>query len=135
MTGGKIEIDGHDVREMKMENLRRKIGFVPQEALLFTGSVKENISWGKEDAVMEEITEAAVNAQIHETIMKLSQGYETKVGQKGVNLSGGQKQRLSIARALVRMPKILLLDDSTSALDMKTEAKLLSSLKNILVQH
>ncbi|MDF2038000.1 ABC transporter ATP-binding protein [Cytobacillus oceanisediminis] len=129
VTGGKVDIDGHDVREMKMENLRRKIGFVPQEALLFTGSVKENIKWGKEDAVMEEITEAAVNAQIHETIMKLPQGYETKVGQKGVNLSGGQKQRLSIARALVRMPKILLLDDSTSALDMKTEAKLLSSLK------
>lgn len=129
VTGGKVEIDGHDVREMKMENLRRKIGFVPQEALLFTGSVKENISWGKEDAVMEEITEAAVNAQIHETIMKLPRGYETKVGQKGVNLSGGQKQRLSIARALVRMPKILLLDDSTSALDMKTEAKLLNSLK------
>ncbi|WP_368298287.1 ABC transporter ATP-binding protein [Cytobacillus firmus] len=129
VTGGRVEIDGRDVRELKMENLRRKIGFVPQEALLFTGSVKENISWGKEDAAMEEITEAAVNAQIHETIMKLPQGYETKVGQKGVNLSGGQKQRLSIARALVRKPKILLLDDSTSALDMKTEAKLLNSLK------
>lgn len=129
VTGGRVEIDGRDVRELKMENLRRKIGFVPQEALLFTGSVKENISWGKEDAAMEEITEAAVNAQIHETIMKLPQGYETRVGQKGVNLSGGQKQRLSIARALVRKPKILLLDDSTSALDMKTEAKLLSSLK------
>ncbi|WP_282173077.1 ABC transporter ATP-binding protein [Cytobacillus firmus] len=129
VTGGKVEIDGRDVRELKMENLRRKIGFVPQEALLFTGSVKENISWGKEDAAMDEITEAAVNAQIHETIMKLPQGYETRVGQKGVNLSGGQKQRLSIARALVRKPKILLLDDSTSALDMKTEAKLLNSLK------
>lgn len=129
VTGGRVEIDGRDVSELKMENLRRKIGFVPQEALLFTGSVKENISWGKEDAAMEEITEAAVNAQIHETIMKLPQGYETKVGQKGVNLSGGQKQRLSIARALVRKPKILLLDDSTSALDMKTEAKLLNSLK------
>ncbi|MEK3855787.1 ABC transporter ATP-binding protein [Cytobacillus sp. FSL H8-0458] len=129
VTGGKVEIDGRDVRELKMENLRRKIGFVPQEALLFTGSVKENISWGKEHATMEEITEAAVNAQIHETIMKLPQGYETRVGQKGVNLSGGQKQRLSIARALVRKPKILLFDDSTSALDMETEAKLLSSLK------
>ncbi|MCM3706968.1 MULTISPECIES: ABC transporter ATP-binding protein [Cytobacillus] len=129
VTGGKVEIDGRDVRELKMENLRRKIGFVPQEALLFTGSVRENISWGKEDATMKEITESAVNAQIHETILKLPQGYETRVGQKGVNLSGGQKQRLSIARALVRKPKILLLDDSTSALDMKTEAKLLNSLK------
>lgn len=129
VTGGKVKIDGHDVREMKMENLRRKVGFVPQEALLFTGSVKENISWGKEDATMVEITAAAVNAQIHETIMKLPRQYDTRVGQKGVNLSGGQKQRLSIARALVRMPKILLLDDSTSALDMKTEAKLLGALK------
>jgi ATP-binding cassette subfamily B protein len=129
VTEGKVKIDGHDVREMKMENLRRKVGFVPQEALLFTGSVKENISWGKEDATMEEITAAAVNAQIHETIMKLPQQYDTRVGQKGVNLSGGQKQRLSIARALVRMPKILLLDDSTSALDMKTEARLLGTLK------
>ncbi|MBT2688816.1 ABC transporter ATP-binding protein [Bacillus sp. ISL-47] len=129
VTGGKVKIDGHDVREMKMENLRRKVGFVPQEALLFTGSVKENISWGKEGATMAEITAAAVNAQIHETIMKLPQQYDTRVGQKGVNLSGGQKQRLSIARALVRIPKILLLDDSTSALDMKTEAKLLDALK------
>ncbi|GLB59871.1 ABC transporter ATP-binding protein [Cytobacillus sp. NCCP-133] len=129
VTGGEVKIDGHDVREMKMENLRRKVGFVPQEALLFTGSVKENISWGKEGAAMEEMTAAAVNAQIHETIMKLPQQYDTRVGQKGVNLSGGQKQRLSIARALVRMPKILLLDDSTSALDMKTEAKLLGALR------
>ncbi|WP_394137879.1 ABC transporter ATP-binding protein [Cytobacillus oceanisediminis] len=129
VTGGIVKIDGHDVRKMKMENLRRKVGFVPQEALLFTGSVKENISWGKEDATMVEITAAAVNAQIHETIMNLPQQYDTRVGQKGVNLSGGQKQRLSIARALVRMPKILLLDDSTSALDMKTEAKLLGALK------
>ncbi|GAA2706152.1 ABC transporter ATP-binding protein [Aeromicrobium ponti] len=129
VTGGIVKIDGHDVRKMKMENLRRKVGFVPQEALLFTGSVKENISWGKEDATMVEITAASVNAQIHETIMNLPQQYDTRVGQKGVNLSGGQKQRLSIARALVRMPKILLLDDSTSALDMKTEAKLLGALK------
>jgi ATP-binding cassette subfamily B protein len=96
---------------------------------LFTGSLRENIAWGKEGAALEEIKEAAINAQIHETIERLPNGYDTRVGQKGVNLSGGQKQRLSIARALVRKPKILLLDDSTSALDLTTEAKLLKVLK------
>lgn len=129
VNSGQVLIDGIDVREMKMESLRKKIGFVPQEALLFSGSVKENIGWGKEDASMEDIMEAAKDAQIYDTIMKLPNQLETKLGQKGVNLSGGQKQRLSIARALVRQPKILLLDDSTSALDRRTEAKLLQALK------
>lgn len=126
---GKVLIDDTDVRWMKFDDLRKQIGFVPQEAMLFTGTVKENILWGKEDASMEEITEAAKRAQIHETIIKLPKQYDTVVGQKGVNLSGGQKQRISIARALVRKPIILLLDDSTSALDMSTEAKLLEALK------
>ncbi|MBS4192480.1 ABC transporter ATP-binding protein [Bacillus sp. FJAT-49705] len=126
---GEVSIDGMDVRQMKQENLRSQIGFVPQEALLFTGTVKENIAWGKEDASMDEIIDAAKNAQIYETINNLPNKLETKLGQKGVNLSGGQKQRLSIARAIVRKPKILLLDDSTSALDMRTEAKLLHALK------
>ncbi|MBO9130989.1 ABC transporter ATP-binding protein [Bacillus sp. 165] len=126
---GAILVDGQDVRKMKLEYLRKQIGFVPQEALLFTGTVKENIMWGKEDASMDEIIEAAKSAQIHDTICKLPMQYDTVLGQKGVNLSGGQKQRLSIARALVRKPKILLLDDSTSALDLKTEAKLLQAIK------
>lgn len=126
---GTIEIDGIDIRKLKLDHLRRKIGYVPQEALLFTGTVKENIAWGKEDATMEEIIEAAKHAQIHETILRLPKQYDTVLGQRGVNLSGGQKQRLSIARALVRKPKILLLDDSTSALDVKTEANLLQALK------
>ncbi|MFE8698727.1 ABC transporter ATP-binding protein [Cytobacillus sp. FJAT-53684] len=129
VNGGQVLIDGMDVREMRMENLRKQIGYVPQEALLFSGSVKENIGWGKEDASMEDIIEAAKDAQIYDTIKKLPNQFETKLGQKGVNLSGGQKQRLSIARALVRKPKILLLDDSTSALDRRTEAKLLQALK------
>ncbi|KAB2328537.1 ABC transporter ATP-binding protein [Cytobacillus depressus] len=129
VSEGQVFIDGIDVREMKMENLRKQIGFVPQEALLFTGTVKENLAWGKENASMEEIIEAVKNAQIYETILSFPNKFETKLGQKGVNLSGGQKQRLSIARALIRKPKILLLDDSTSALDMKTEAKLLDALK------
>ncbi len=127
---GSVRIDDIDVRDRKLDELRKQIGYVPQEALLFTGTIKDNIRWGKQDATMEEIIIAAKRAQIHETIEKLPLRYDTVIGQKGVNLSGGQKQRISIARALVRSPKILLLDDSTSALDLKTEAKLLSELKN-----
>ncbi|MBA2870539.1 ATP-binding cassette subfamily B protein [Anoxybacillus calidus] len=127
---GRVLIDDIDVRDMNQEMLRKEIGFAPQEVLLFSGTVKENIAFGKEDASMEEIMEAAKHAQIHETIMKLPNAYDTMVGQKGVNLSGGQKQRLSIARALIRKPKILLLDDSTSALDLKTEAGLFKALKS-----
>jgi len=126
---GFITIDDQDIANIKLETLRKQMGYVPQEPLLFTGTVKENIAWGKNDATMEEIIEAAKSAQIHETIKQLPKQYDTVLGQKGVNLSGGQKQRLSIARALVRRPKILLLDDSTSALDLKTEAKLLQALK------
>lgn len=125
---GSIMIDGIDVRQYKFDELRQQIGFVPQEVLLFTGTVSENIRWGKEDATMEEVIEAAERAQIHETIMNLPKQYDTLIGQRGVNLSGGQKQRLSIARALVRKPAILLLDDSTSALDTNTEAKLLAAI-------
>lgn len=127
---GTITIDGVDIRTIPVETLRSMIGMVPQEVILFTGTVADNIRWGHNEATMEEITEAAKHAQIHDTIMGLPDGYETIVGQKGVNLSGGQKQRLSIARALVRKPKLLLLDDSTSALDLKTEAKLLQALKH-----
>jgi ATP-binding cassette subfamily B multidrug efflux pump len=130
VNDGKILIDNTDVRNMQLEMLRNRIGYVPQEALLFSGTVKENISWGKENASMEEIIEAAQSAQIHDTIIKLPKQYDTVLGQKGVNLSGGQKQRLSIARALIRKPRILLLDDCTSALDLKTEAKLLQALEN-----
>ncbi|MFV2047832.1 ABC transporter ATP-binding protein [Metabacillus sp. YM-086] len=130
VDSGKILIDEVSAESMDIECLRNQIGLVPQEAVLFSGSVKDNIAWGKEHASYEEIIEAAKAAQIHETIIKLPNQYETKIGQKGVNLSGGQKQRLSVARAFVRRPKILLLDDSTSALDVKTEKKLLNALKN-----
>lgn len=128
VTAGEVLVDGQDVRDIPLETLRMQLGYVPQEALLFTGSVKSNIVWGKENATDEEVKTAAENAQIHETIEKLPEKYHTLLGQRGVNLSGGQKQRLSIARALVRRPKILLLDDSTSALDLKTERKLLAAL-------
>ncbi|MCP3740904.1 ABC transporter ATP-binding protein [Rossellomorea sp. BNER] len=127
---GDLLIDDVNVKSYKMKNLRDDIGYVPQEALLFTGTIKENIAWGKEKATSEEIIQAAKDAQIHRTISELPNGYDTKIGQRGINLSGGQKQRISIARALVRKPKILLLDDCTSALDLQTEAKLLKCLKN-----
>ncbi|WP_028609862.1 ABC transporter ATP-binding protein [Paenibacillus harenae] len=128
---GTVRVDGLDTRQLSLEQLRRQIGYVPQEIMLFTGTVEQNIRWGKEDATPEEVIEAAKIAQIHDTIMKLPEQYETIVGQKGVNLSGGQKQRLTIARALVRKPVILLLDDSTSALDVRTEAALLQALKQM----
>jgi ATP-binding cassette, subfamily B, multidrug efflux pump len=128
-TEGSVELDGQCIRSIPLNHVRKNIGYVPQEAVLFSGSVSENLQWGKEDATREEMIQAAKDAQIHETIMNLSNGYDTVLGQKGVNLSGGQKQRLSIARALIRKPKILLLDDSTSALDLKTESKLLQALK------
>ena len=126
---GTVELDGHPIRLIPLDEIRQNIGYVPQEVILFSGSVAENLLWGKEDATREEMIQAAKDAQIHETILKLSNGYDTVLGQKGVNLSGGQKQRLSIARALIRKPKILLLDDSTSALDLKTESRLLQALK------
>ncbi|WHX49725.1 ABC transporter ATP-binding protein [Paenibacillus woosongensis] len=130
-TGGTIRIDGRDIRQMEPEQLRGAIGYVPQEVMLFSGSVRDNIAWGREDASMEQIVKAAKQAQIHETIKRLPHGYDTMLGQRGVNLSGGQKQRLSIARALVRRPAILILDDSTSALDVRTEAALLEELTRL----
>ncbi|WP_433708094.1 ABC transporter ATP-binding protein [Paenibacillus illinoisensis] len=128
---GKVFIDGRDADQLPIPTLRGAIGYVPQEVVLFTGSVRDNIAWGREDATLEEIKEAAKRAQIHETIEKLPNGYDTQLGQRGVNLSGGQKQRLSIARALIRRPSILILDDSTSALDVATEARLLDALEEL----
>ncbi|MBU5353413.1 ABC transporter ATP-binding protein/permease [Paenibacillus barcinonensis] len=128
---GQVRIDGADASALDLPTLRGSIGYVPQEVILFTGSVRENIAWGREDASMEEIVEAARRAQIHETIEQLPNGYDTQLGQRGVNLSGGQKQRLSIARALVRRPSILILDDSTSALDVATEGRLLDALEEL----
>lgn len=124
VTGGKVMIHGRDVRDWPMSALRKTIGVVPQQSMLFTGTISDNLSWGKEEAQQDELSGAAVKAQIHDTVERFPKGYFTRVGQKGVNLSGGQKQRLSIARALVRKPSILILDDSTSALDVKTEASL-----------
>jgi len=129
VTEGMIQIDGIDIRQWKQAQLRAAIGFVPQDLLLFSGTIRDNICFGMDTVPEAEMVRAAKDAQIHDTIMTFPQQYDTVVGQKGVTLSGGQKQRVSIARALIRQPKILLLDDSTSALDVKTEARLLQALK------
>ncbi|WP_404451794.1 ABC transporter ATP-binding protein/permease [Virgibacillus necropolis] len=129
VNNGEISIDDKPITSYTLDHLRRAIGYVPQNPLLFSGSVFDNIAWGKEQATKEEVIQAATDAQIHATITELPEGYETKIGQKGVNLSGGQKQRLSIARALIRHPKILMLDDCTSALDLETESKLLAAIE------
>lgn len=127
-TEGNVLIDNKKVDDWSLDRLRKMIGYVPQQSMLFTGTIAENLAWGKQGASMKEIERAAEKAQIHSSIMHFNEGYATRVGQKGVNLSGGQKQRLSIARALLRKPAILLLDDSTSALDVKTEQALWSAL-------
>lgn len=128
-TDGKVRVHGSDVQKWKLRTLRKTIGIVPQQSMLFTGTISDNLSWGKEQSEQSELADAAVKAQIHDTVMRFPDGYNTRVGQKGVNLSGGQKQRLSIARALVRKPSVLILDDSTSALDVKTEAALWQELE------
>ncbi|GAE31085.1 lipid A export ATP-binding/permease protein MsbA [Halalkalibacter hemicellulosilyticusJCM 9152] len=127
---GTIYIDGNKINQFHSEELRQAIGYVPQEVFLFSGTIKDNLLWGKRNVSVEEMTQAVEEAQIAHTIQSLPLKYDTLIGQKGVNLSGGQKQRISIARALVRKPKILLLDDSTSALDVRTEAKLLNAIRS-----
>lgn len=127
-TEGTLWIGDRRVEEWPLDTLRQLIGYVPQQSMLFTGTIADNIAWGKRDARANEMEEATKKAQIHTSVMRFTEGYATRVGQKGVNLSGGQKQRLSIARALLRKPSILLLDDSTSALDVKTEAALWEAL-------
>ncbi|MCM3764651.1 ABC transporter ATP-binding protein [Neobacillus niacini] len=127
---GQVLVDGIDVREMTQADLRQKIGFVPQQAVLFTGTIAENIRYGKEDATDEEIRHAAEIAQASGFIAGMPDGFDTKIAQGGTNVSGGQKQRLSIARSLVRKPEIYIFDDSFSALDFKTDAKLRAALKD-----
>lgn len=131
-TEGKIKIDGIDVRDIDLNELREKIGIVPQKVLLFTGTIKDNIKWGDENATDEEVERVAKIAQAHDFIMSFNEGYNTYLGQGGVNLSGGQKQRISIARALIKKPTILILDDSTSAVDLITERNIRRSLKEYL---
>ncbi len=132
VTGGRVLIDDVDVRNYDIEELRELIGVVLQNNVLFTGTIKENIRWGKKDATDEEIIAACKAAQAHDFIMRQPDGYDTVLAQGGLNLSGGQKQRLCIARAMIKKPKILILDDSTSAVDTATEAKIRNAFYNEL---
>ena len=131
VTLGKILVDGVDVRDYQLKALRQKIGFIPQKALLFTGTIAENLRYGKEDASHEELNQAADVAQAKEFIESREERFETHLAEGGSNLSGGQKQRLSIARAVVKEPDIYIFDDSFSALDYKTDAILRRRLKEV----
>ncbi|MBB6669061.1 ABC transporter ATP-binding protein [Cohnella nanjingensis] len=129
---GSITLDGVDIRNIELESLRRQTAIVYQESFLFSTTIRENISYGRADATQEEIEEAARLAQAHEFIMELPDGYDTIVGERGMGLSGGQKQRIAIARALLLKPRVLILDDSTSALDMETEHQIQLALRQVM---
>lgn len=131
---GQILIDGKDVKEIDIETLRKSIGIVFQDSILFSGTIEENIRWGKQNASFEEIERATKVSQAFDFIQAFEEGLNTIVGQRGVNLSGGQKQRLSIARAVIKNPKILILDDCTSAVDLATEKRIRDNLKTVLGQ-
>jgi ATP-binding cassette subfamily B protein len=131
-TAGRVSIDGRDVRSLTLSSLRESIGIVLQETTLFAASVRENILFGIEGAGEAEVIEAAERAQAHEFIVRMPEGYDTRIGEKGVTLSGGQKQRIAIARALLRDPPILILDDATSSVDAETEALIQQAMETLM---
>ncbi len=133
VTSGTIKIDGYDIRDVTLASLRGQIGMVPQETMLFSQTVRENIRYGRLDATDEEIVEAAKDANAHEFIMQLPDGYDTKIGERGLNLSGGQRQRIAIARAILKDPQILILDEATSALDTESEKIVQAALDRLMV--
>jgi ATP-binding cassette subfamily B protein len=132
VSEGQVLIDGHDVRDVKIASLREQIGIVLQETNLFSGTVRDNIAFGRPDATLEEVIEAAKAASAHDFIMSFPQGYDTHVGERGATLSGGQKQRIAIARALLLDPHLLILDDSTSSVDLVTESQIQKALDNLM---
>jgi ATP-binding cassette subfamily B multidrug efflux pump len=132
VTGGRITVDGVDVRDLRETALRRNIGIALQESVLFSGTIRDNIRYGRPDATDKEVIAAAKAAQAHEFIMQFPDGYDTVLGQRGVNLSGGQKQRIAIARALLLQPAVLILDDSTSSVDVETETKIQDALEDMM---
>jgi len=132
VTDGRVTLDGVDVRDLDKDTLRRNIGIALQETVLFSGTVRDNIRYGQPDASDEEVIAAAMTAQAHDFIMGFPEGYDTVVGQRGVNLSGGQKQRIAIARALLLKPAVLILDDSTSSVDIETETKIQAALEDLM---
>jgi ATP-binding cassette subfamily B multidrug efflux pump len=132
VTEGRVTIDGTDVRDVDTDALRRSIGIALQESVLFSGTIRDNIRYGRPDASDEEVVAAAKAAQAHAFITEFPDGYDTQVGQRGVNLSGGQKQRIAIARALLTQPTVLILDDSTSSVDVETEIKIQDALEEVM---
>lgn len=130
-TEGKILVDNKDVRDIHLKSLRDAIGYVPQDSFLFSDTIQHNIRFGKKDATLTEVMHAAKQAAVHDNIIGLSKGYDTVLGERGITLSGGQKQRISIARAFIKDPVILLMDDSLSAVDTKTEEIILNNLKDV----
>lgn len=134
VTGGSLRVDGQDVREYPLTDLRAQVGLVPQETLLFSGTVRENILYGRPDASPGEVEAAAKAANAHDFIRAFEHGYETVVGERGVKLSGGQRQRVAIARAILKDPRILILDEATSALDNESESLVQAALER-LMQH
>lgn len=131
IQNGEILIDGRDIRDYTIRSLRRNIGLVQQDVFLFTGTIKDNIMYGKLDATFPEIVEAAKKAHAHEFIMSFPDGYDTYIGERGVKLSGGQKQRISIARVFLKDPPILILDEATSSLDTQTELLIQEAIKEL----
>lgn len=134
-TAGRVTVDGVDVRDLQQSSLLSQVGIVPQETILFSGTVRENIRYGRPDATDEEVVAAARAAQAHDFILALPDGYDTHIEERGVNLSGGQKQRIAIARALLVKPRILILDDSTSSVDVETETKIQNALEGQDYRH
>jgi len=132
VTSGSVSIDGYDVRDVRLESLRSQIGIVLQESTLFSGTIRENIAYGRSNASEEEVEEAAKAAQAHDFIIGFPDGYTTIVGERGVGLSGGQRQRIAIARALLLNPPLLILDDSTSAVDAETEYRIQQALQHLM---
>jgi ATP-binding cassette subfamily B protein len=132
VSEGRVLIDGIDIREINQDTLLSNIAVTPQETVLFSGTISENISYGKPDAAEAEIIEASKVAQAHDFIIRLPEGYQTPVAARGVNLSGGQKQRIAIARAMLLKPKILILDDSTSSVDVETEIKIQDAMRKMM---
>ena len=135
VASGRVTVDGVDIRCLQQDSLVSQVGIVPQETILFSGSVSDNIRYGHTAATDEEVVRAAQAAQAHEFILQLPQGYDTHIEERGVNLSGGQKQRIAIARALLTQPKILILDDSTSSVDVETETKIQDALEQVMHPH
>jgi len=131
-TEGRVLLDGYDVRDLKLQDLREHIGLVLQDPFLFSQTVAENIAYGRPGATMEDVVSAAKAARAHEFILNLQNGYETRVGERGVTLSGGQKQRVAISRALLNDPRILILDDSTSSVDTETEHLIQQALETLM---